>query len=283
MKIFIPASVTYSYYPTRTSHNSPSGSKLFYKTSLKRIVLRISTGKFGAKVSKLNADKRQVSATFLKSNQNWIIKINRLKKANLTITTHTRDPKHIWLQIVLNRISPNEFLEEFDLVNTYGSKTIPVKVELDIDEWSEVQLTPSDFLYHTEKYPKLLMDFALNNGFSVSYVPKGRECDLQLISPKGKKFIIGVLSHNAKTPSRSKQHRVQKALIDIAKMLPSTYNSKDLVPVIVTQPFQFDGSWNFASNNYLDFYEKNFNFKFIFTNFRERWEKEVCDKLKGIS
>lgn len=161
--------------------------------------------------------------------------------------------------------------------------TKPVIVRLDLTEWKEFDLESWDFLYHTEVYAKELMKYALKSGFKVSFVPKGREFDLQLIREDGKKFIIGILSHVAKTDSRSKQHRVSKALLDIAKMLPSLFEDKSFIPVIITQPFEFDGSWTFTTASYLKFYEKQFGFHFIFTDFKKKWKSEVCKSLKNIN
>ena len=162
---------------------------------------------------------------------------------------------------------------------TCSTKRIIVRLVL--SEWADFDLKPWDFLYHTEIYAKELMRYALQKGFEVSFVPKGREFDLQLIS-KGRKLIIAILSHVAKTDSRSKQHRVSKALLDIAKMLPSLYEDTSLIPVIVTQPFEFDGSWSFTTTKYLQFYEKQFGFHFIFTDFKKDWTTKVCKMLHGI-
>lgn len=282
MKIIIPASVTFSRYPRQNQYKCISKDKIStYDVVEKRLVLRISTGQFGKKASKLDAEKRQVSITF-DQNKNWTLKLKRTITSNVTLSSLTKNAEHIWLQVILNKLAPKSLLRELEPTDKFGSKTIPVKVELELADWADINLNPEDFLYHTELHPKSLLRYALNKNFSVDYVPKGREFDLQLISPKGKKFAIAIASHVSLSKSRSKQHRVQKALIDIAKMLSTLYDNKDVIPVIISQPFEFEGSWNFVSNNYIKFYEEKFNFKFIFTDFRNNWEKRVCDALERI-
>ena len=278
-KIQFLASITYSIYSKNTKYNWKSKRKTsVHKTKSKRIALRISTGNFGLKASKLSPEERQINVMFIKQKDFWILEIKRISEKNITLTAHTKNPKHIWLQTILNRMAPKELNNDLKIGTDSGSNTIPVKVILDLDEWKDINLIPDDFLYHTEKHAKQFMRYALDQNFSIYYIPRGREYDLQLISPKKDKIAIAFLSHTAKKDSRSKQHRVQKALIDIAKMIPSLYNEK-MIPVIVSQPFSFRGSWDYVGNNYLKFYEDTFGFTFITTEFKEDWEKEVYEKI----
>ncbi len=252
-----------------------------YKTVEKRVVLRIATGRFGKKASKLGVNDRQVDISFDKAD-GWILTMKRTKKGGVTLSAHIGNLKHIWLQAVLNRLVPSGVLDELSLGSEFGSNTMQVKVNIDLDEWGDIGLKPEDFLYHTEVLAKSLISHALERNFSVGYVPKGREYDLQLISPRRRKFAIAISSHNAKTESRSKQHRVQKALMDIAKMIPSLYSDNEIMPVIVIQPFNFAGSRDLTTGSYIKFYQDRFNFKFIFTDFKDGWEGRICSELEKI-
>lgn len=281
MKIEIPASVTYSKYNKQHKYRWKSSEKTsIHRTISKRLALRISTGQFGNKANNLEPKERRVEIKFYK-NKKWILEIKRCKEGRVTLSTHTRDPKHIWLQVILNKLAPEEFIAPLEQkIKGTGAITIPVKVKLNLEEWEDVDLKPWDFLYHTEKHAMNLMKSALKNGFSINYVPKGREYDLQLINKNGIKFAIAILSHTAKTETRSKQHRIQKALIDIAKMLPSLYEDSEITPIILSQPFEFEGSKTFVGNDYLKFYKEQYGVKYILTEFEENWEEKVCRELE---
>jgi len=282
MKIHIPASVTFSSYPRQNKYKWRDNNKTsIYNVIENRLVLRISTGQFGKKAFKLDKKNRKVIVNFNKDKE-WILTLRRTTSSNVIMSVHAKNPKHIWLQVILNKLAPKQLFKELELKSKFGSRTIPVKVKIELGDWSDINLKPEDFLYHAELQAKSLLSYALSKKFLVDYVPKGREYDLQLISSNNKKFAIAISSYIAKNESRSKQHRVQKALTDIAKMLSTLYYDKDLIPVIISQPFQFNRSWNFVRNDYIKFYQEKFNFKFIFTNFKDGWEKEVCNELDRI-
>ena len=280
MRFRIPASITFSQYPRQNKYVWLKQNKTStYDVTEKRLVLRISTGQFGKKASKLDKKNRQISVTFSKDKNLWTLTLRRVRQSNVIISSLVKNPSHILLQVVLNKLAPQKLLQELAPENKYGSKTLSVKVGMELADWKDINLNPEDFLYHTELHAKSLLKYALNKNFTADYIPKGRECDLQLISSSGKKFAIAIASHIAKSKSRSKQHRVQKALIDIAKMLSIIYFEKDITPVIISRPIEFKGSWNFTGNNYLKFYQEKFGFKFISTDFKNGWEQVVCEQL----
>jgi len=290
MKIRILSSITYSKYIINKKYKWKSKNKITnYFVEEQRIVLRIHSAGLGNKVHGLTKDKRQVNVNFVRINKlNWMAHIQRASVKNLTLTYHptTKKSPHAWTQVVINRVIPNELKKQLKskLGNkSKGSITIPINTQIILDDWEDIGLKPWDFLYHTEIRAKELMRDALNLGFNVDYVPKGRNYDLQLITQNGTRFAIAILSHDAKSKSRSKQHRINKTLLDIAKMLPSLHTDTELIPVIISQPFDFDGSWSFTTSNYLNFYQRNFRFNFIFTEFRKDWTNIVCKKLKKIA
>ncbi len=289
MIIDIPASITLgkALLKRRYEWKSATRSSIYYSPS-KRIVLRISCSKFGKQLRDVEKIRRQVSLDFIKEKSKWVVVMRRTDSYDITLTSSVRDKDdpHQAVELVINDVVPSEIEKEMlkeALDKRKTSITKPVIVRLDTQEWKDFDLKPWDFLYHTEIYAKELMEYALKSDFKVSFVPKGREFDLQLIREDGKKFIIGILSHIAKTNSRSKQHRISKALLDIAKMLSTLFEDKSLVPVIITQPFEFDGSWTFTTTNYLKFYEKQFGFHYIFTDFKKKWVSKVCRSLKNIN
>jgi len=287
-EIEIPASITYSKYVVSKKYKWKSKKKISkYFTSEKRIVLRIASSDFSNKLKILSKEQRQVKISFFKF-KNWIVKINRVPKPKITLTynSHVRENLHGWVQAVVNKAIPKEFervLQSCLKNKNKGSITRQIRARINLSEWYDIKLKPWEFLYHTEILAKKLMRDSINYSFNVYFVPKGREYDLQLITPNKVKFAIAILSHKAKSESRSKQHRINKALLDIAKMLPSLNEDKSLVPVVITQPFNFKGSWSFTTDDYLKFYENHFKFQFIFTNFNEKWTQFVCQKLKNIA
>jgi len=285
MVIEIPASITYEQNARIREYKWKTKKKISrYFSKSKRIFLRISSMAFGTKPSKLPPDKRQVKLSFLKKS-GWTVRLFRIKEKNLTLQCYpySSDNLHSYIQIVINKSIPRVLLKELQS-RALNKKcvTIPVKVKLDINEWKDVNLQPEDFLYHTEIHAKELLKFALKQGFKVNFVPKGREYDLKLIGPKGTEFIIAILSHKAKYETRSKQHRIQKTLLDIAKMIPTLFKDKFLIPVIISQPYEFKNSWSFTTKDYLDFYKNHFNFKFLHTNFGKNWPKQICQELKNL-
>ncbi len=55
-------------------------------------------------------------------------------------------------------------------------------------------------------------------------------------------------------------------------MLPSLYTKKT-VPIIISEPLKFSGSWCYTTDSYLNFYKNNFNFHFLATKFKNEWCK----------
>jgi len=287
-EIEIPASVTYSKYIVTKKYKWKSKKKSSkYFTNEKRVVLRIASSEFSNKLKNLSSEQRQIKISFLKY-KDWIVKINRVSKPKITLTYNplTKENPHAWAQAIVNKAFPKElekiFQSDIKNRNEY-SITKQIKVRIDLTEWDDIKLKPWEFLYHTEVLAKELMRYSINRGFGVYFVPKGREYDLQLIAQNKVKFAIAILTHEAKSKSRSKQHRINKALLDIAKMLPSLNEDKSLVPVVIMQPFNFKGSWSFTTDDYLKFYGNHFNFQFIFTNFNKEWTRVVCQRLKNIA
>ncbi len=285
MVIEIPASITYEQSTRIREYKWKTEKKISrYFSKSKRIFLRISSMAFGTKPSKLPSGKRQVKLSFLK-NSGWTVRLFRIKKKNLTLQCYpySSNNTHSYIQIVINKSIPKVLSRELQsLALNKKCVTIPVKVKLDINEWKDTNLRTEDFLCYIEVYAKELLKFALKQGFKVNFVPKGREYDLRLIGPKGTEFIIAIFSHKAKYKTRSKQHRIQKTLVDIAKMLPTLFKDKFLIPVIISQPYEFKNSWSFTTKDYLDFYKNHFNFKFLDTNFGEKWPKQICQELKNL-
>ena len=156
-----------------------------------------------------------------------------------------------------------------------------MNIELNLEEWPDIGLAPWDFLIEVEKESKLLMKKALDKDFKVIKASKGRSYDLSLIHPNGNELIIAISSHTAKTKSRSKEKTIQKILMDISKMLPHLTDQKK-IPIVITKPIKFGGSWSFTSNQYLDYYKKKFGFKFLTTEFKKDWEDIIIDELLKI-
>ena len=69
----------------------------------------------------------------------------------------------------------------------------------------------------------------------------GKWYDLQVLSPNNTNFFISISKSGGKTNLRKKEKIITKILNDISK--------------------------------------ENFNFKYITTNFKKGWEKEVCKEL----
>jgi len=285
MKIKVPASITYNIHNRKMEYKwkSEKGRTSAYLQKQKKIMLRIASSGISTKPNELDKQNRQVDISFDKTNGRWNVRIKRVSKKSLTLQCVPYSKSvHAYIQIVLNRKIPNELKHYLENNIKTKSFTIPVTAEIDLGEWDDIDLKAWDFLYHTEIHAKELMQYALMRGFTVDYVPKGRNYDLQLIGPKGKRFIIAISSHNAKTNSRSKQHRVSKALLDIAKIIPILSENRDFIPVIITQPFDFEGSWSFTSDGYIDFYKNKFNINFIAVEFNSDWKDKTLNELIRI-
>ncbi len=285
MKIKVPASITFNRHIRKMRYRwkSDKSKVSTYFPEQKRIVLRIASSGIGTKPNKLDKQNRQVDVLFKKINKKWNVEIKRMNRKSLTLHCRPYSKSvHTYIQITLNRKIPNKLKEYLERNIKTKSFTIPIIAEIDLNEWKDIDLKPWDFLYHTEIYAKELMECALKMGFTIDYVSKGRNYDLQLIGPKDKRFIIAISSHNAKTDTRSKQHRISKALLDIAKMIPMLSENKHFIPVVITQPFDFEKSWSFTSDGYINFYKKHFNINFIATEFDGDWKKKVLNELIKI-
>ena len=70
--------------------------------------------------------------------------------------------------------------------------------------------------------------------------------------------------------------------MDISKMLPVLYENKALSPVIITSPIEFEKSWSFTTQKYLDFYRNKFGFRFLNTDFKKDWEDNIIKELLKI-
>jgi hypothetical protein len=92
-----------------------------------------------------------------------------------------------------------------------GYSTTPLKIKLPVGSHKiEVKRegfhsSPVDTMVNIEKDARNLMKESLKYGFNVDFISKGREYDLELVSPKGKRFILAISSHIAKSKKRSKE------------------------------------------------------------------------------
>lgn len=274
--LLIPASITIEDGISVQKYKWKSKNKTsIYRRKCKRAFVRVTGSNIVKKLSTKNKINRQVKIKFYKRDSQWRLIINRTANKGLTLQTYFSS--HPYLQLILNRNLPKELWKEYEL-NSQKTYTFPIYIEFNLNEWKDIKLESHDFLPEIEKASKDLMEESLKYGFNVDFVPKGRDYDLELVSPKGNIFILAISSHIAKNESRSKEKRKQKILMDISKMMPVLHNRK-VCPVIVSQPLEFEGSWSFTTDKYLNFYKTNFNFKFLTTDFKKGWEKEICNKL----
>ena len=248
-----------------------------YKKNNIRAFLRISGCSLVNKIKNLDRNERRVEIVFEKKNNNWSLLLKRNKNGKV-LQIYTG--KHSYLQLVLNKDLPEEFWLFFEKA-LKKTMTKVVTIGISLKEWNDVDLRPEDFLPLVEKHAKDLLIVALNNKFKVDYVSKGKSYDLNLIGPKGQRFLLGISSHNAKSPSRSKEHRLRKILLDISKMLPEL-EEINAIPVMVVQSIKFDGSWSYTTDKYLDFYKKKFGFQILITDFCKNWEENICSQLEGM-
>ena len=275
-KIIIPASITLERGFSTKKYKWKSKNKISnYKRPCKRAVIRFTCRNFADAISKTKKEKRQILINFKDNYQATIKRVN-----HKGISMQGYSGKHPYIQIVVNSCLPNELWANLKEENK--SHTFSINVELNLLEWSDVNLTPSDFLLEVEKESKSLLDCVLMRGFSTLLISKGREYDVGLINPNNKKMIIAISSHVAKTKSRSKEKTIQKILMDISKMLPYLDKNKDTVPIIITRPIKFKNSWSFTTQKYLDFYSNKFGFKFITTEFKNNWEDNIIKELLKI-
>ena len=246
-----------------------------YSLNARRAVLRITGADAVNKFS--NFDKNFfVSIDFFEKGGRFVVKLKRScqgKKLQSYFSSHP------YLQVVLNKELPKYFWKDFELKGK-KSWTFSINVDFDLDEWKDLNLKSWDFLPLVERDAKDLMKVALQAGFVVKFIPKGRFYDLELSTGKAT-FILGISSHVAKNQSRSKEKRKQKILQDIAKMLLEIHK-REVIPVILSRPIEFEGSWSYSTDSYLKFYENEFNFHFLETNFEKGWERKICKQLLEI-
>lgn len=274
--ITIPASITIENGVSVQRYNWKSQNKTsVYRRKCRRAFVRITCANLAKRLGKKNKYDRQVQIKFNREGDDWELVLNRTKEKGATVQAYFG--LHPYVQIVLNKHLPEELWKEHKMSNK-KSYTRSVCIKFNLKEWTDIGLEPSDFLIEVEKLSKQLMKKALKHGFKIDFIPKGRQYDLELISPKGKRLILAISSHVAKNQSRNKEKRKQKILMDIAKILPILYNKK-VYPVIISQPIDFVGSWSFTTDYYLNFYKEKFNFSFLTTDFKKGWEKDVCNKL----
>jgi len=273
-KIIIPASITLERGFATKEYKWKSKNRVSnYRRLCKRAVIRFTCRNFAEKISKLKRENRQISVEF-KNDSKAIIK--RLKNKGISVQGYSG--KHPYIQLIVNRCLPKGLWENLNKISK-KSTTFPVAVELNLDDWTDAGLLPSDFLLEVEKESKLFMDKALKRGFRISKFSKGREYDIGLISPNNKEMILALSSHVAKNKSRSKEKTIQKILMDISKMLPYLDQNKNTLPVVITRPIEFENSWSFTTQKYLDFYRDKFGFKFLTTEFKNGWEDNIIKEL----
>lgn len=276
--VLIPASITIENAIVTLRHRLKSGKITIYRRPHKRAVVRITGANFVKKLSSKGRLKKQVKIKFSKNKGNWILALKRSKSKSSTLQTYIGlQYSHPYLQLILNRHLPKEFWREHELS---GKKTYtaPIDVEFNISEWNDIKLEYGDFMPEVEIKPKQLMKESLKSGFKIEFIPKGRSFDLEMIGPKNNRFLLAVSSHVAKNHKRTKEQRTRKILFDISKMLPSIYNEK-VFPVVISGPLEFEGSWSYTTDSYLDFYKEKFGFNFLTTDFKKGWEKDICNQL----
>ncbi len=208
MEVDISASIALENYTAKRYYQWKSKNKTsIYKTKARRAVVRITSYGFIKKLNKKNEKDRQIRIRFFRNKDSWVININRTKKEGITMQTY--QGLHPFFQIILNKQLPQEI---WDYSNNKKSYTFPVIIKFDLNEWKDISLHPSDFILKIEKQAKRLMKNSLKSNFKVDFISKGRNYDLELIGPKGTRFLIAISSNNKKSESRSKESRIQKAL-----------------------------------------------------------------------
>ncbi|MBI2107408.1 hypothetical protein HYT57_05480 [Candidatus Woesearchaeota archaeon] len=251
-----------------------------YQRKYTRAALRITGLNVIENLYKLNKNKRQIALEFTKDGENWAIIIHRVSRKGLTLQSYIG--KHPFAQIIVNKFLPQE-LKELYLKSKRKTKTFGVYVKLFLKEWRDIDIKHSDFLIQVEKESKTLLECALSSNFTSVYSTKGRAYDLSLISPKGKEFLIAITSYGEKSSELRRKEKIkQKVLYDIAKMLPSLYKHKNAIPIVVSRPMKTEKTWSYTTSDYLNFYENQFNFKFLTTDFKNGWERHICNKLLEI-
>jgi len=277
-KIVIPASITLekSVATQRYKWKSNKRKESVYKRPYKRAFIRFTCRKFAKEINKTEKENRQISIIFLNESN---ISIKRIKNKGISLQGYSGN--HPYIQFIINKILPKSIWSIFE---KSGKKTltIPINLEINLDDWRDLNISPENFILEIEKEAKILMRKALKKRFKIGLISKGRNYDLGLITPSKKEVIIGISSHIAKNKSRSKEKTIQKILMDISKMLLYLDSHKKTIPVIITRPINFENSWSYTSNKYLEFYEQKFGFIFLTTEFKNNWEDNIIRELLKI-
>lgn len=271
-KIIIPASITFetSLLNKRYNWKSNPQKETIYKIKSKRAFVRFSCKNLACKLSRLKFKKRRIDVQFIDDNN---LSIKRAENGKLSIQGYSG--KHPYVQFVVNSALPNSLRKNFE----FKSNSHPINVFIYLDEWGEFNLSPADFLIEVEKESKSLLNAALRKGFTFNKISKGRDFDISLINQNKLELIIAISSHVASSKSRSKEKTIQKILMDISKMLPYLDKNKGTTPVVITRPIEFEGSWSFTTQRYLDFYKDKFGFRFLTTEFKKGWEDNIIREL----
>ncbi len=274
-RIMIPASITLESCVLNRRYNWKSNPKKYtvYKIKSKRAFVRFSCKNLAYKLSRLKFDKRRIDVNFI-DDKNLILQRAGGGKFSMQGYSGT----HPGIQFVVNSALPEKLKRKFGT----KSKSYPINIFIFPEEWKELNLSPADFLIEVERESKSLLNAALRKGFTINKISKGRGFDLSLINQNNCELILAISSHVASSKSRSKEKTIQKILMDISKMLPYMDKNKKAIPVVITQPIEFEGSWSFTTQKYLDFYKDRFNFKFITTEFKKGWEDIVIGELSKI-
>lgn len=274
-KIVIPASITFesSNLNRKYKWKSDLTKQTVYKINSKRAFIRFSSKNFSNKLNKLNNWLRKIDVKFL-NDKTAVVR----RKENGKFSMQGYRGKHPYVQFIVNSALSPSLRERF----IEKSQTFPVDIIFYLDDWADLNVLPSDFILDVEKEAKSLLNLALKNKFNIEKVSKGREFDVGLITPSGRKIVIAISSHIAKNKSRSKEKTIQKILMDICKMLPYLHENKGVTPIIVTRPIEFKNSWSFTTKKYLEFYKKEFGFRFLTTEFKNGWEDDILKELSKV-
>ncbi|MEK6927584.1 MAG: hypothetical protein AABX11_04065 [Nanoarchaeota archaeon] len=186
-KIVIPASMTLEScilnkkYSWKSEMNKISN----YKVPSKRAIIRFTCKNFAENLSKVDKQKRTVSLKFIDKNS---LIVTRNREGSVCLQGHTG--KHPVIQVCGNKALTLEHKAE------YQDKTItlPIEITFSLDEWKDLNISPEDFIIEVEKHPKSLMKKAIDCGFNIEKISRGRMYDLQLITPSKKELIIAISS-----------------------------------------------------------------------------------------
>lgn len=273
--IVIPASMTLENYTSKKKYKWKSDleKESNYISKNKRATVRFTCKNFADRLNKLEQSDRKVSLNFVDSN---LLIIRRDSNGSVCLQGYTGE--HPVVQVCANKAILNTLKEKFG----DKTKTIPINISFNLRDWADLEISPEDFLIDVEKHPKSLMKKALDKGFRLNKISRGRMYDLQLINSKNKELIIAISSHTAKNENRSREKRIQKILMDISKMMVYIYEKKDVIPVIISEPIENENSWSYTTKGYLDFYKDKLGFKFITTDFKKGWEDDIITELLKV-